>query len=428
MNTAEMKRVIQDQEIERIQLAERENIIEREISREELLKALAVPNILAILGIRRCGKSVLSWNILKGNKVGYINFDDESLYGIEVKDLNVVLKAFYELYGDPEFIILDEIQNVSGWELFANRLRITKKVIITGSNSNLLSGELSTQLTGRHTDFNLFPFSFKEFLMYNKFNLEEEGKFEYSTKFSAKLENLLEKYISSGGLPEAYKIPGMSKTVFSDIIQKDIVRRYRIKNVSVIESMAKYLISNFSNEMTFSKLKNVFSIGRMETIKKYVKYLQDAHLIIVLERFSFKLKQQLIAPKKVYCMDTGIINSIAFRFTEDPGKFIENLVAVELLRRKSYSRPDTEVYYYKDHQQREVDFVVKEGLAIKQLIQVCYNIDDLSTKERELKALDKASSELKCKNLLIITWDYESEEDFNGNNIKFIPLWKWLIY
>jgi len=428
MNTTEIKRIIQDQEIERIKLLEREKIIERDLNKENILNALSVPNILAIVGIRRCGKSVLSWNLLEGVNFGYMNFDDESLYGISAKDLNTVLKAFYELYGDINFIILDEIQNVVGWELFANRLRRTKKVIITGSNSNLLSGDLSTHLTGRHSDFELFPFSFKEFLNYNNFKLEYAKKYEYSTEVAAKLENSLEQYISLGGLPEAYSLPNMAKTIFSDIIQKDVIRRYRIRDISVIENLASYLISNFSTEITFNKLKNIFSIGKIETLKNYVKYLQDAYLIIILERFSFKLKQQIIAPKKVYCIDTGIVSSIAFRFTEDRGKFIENIVVVELLRRKSYFQSDIEVYYYKDHQQREVDFVVKVGHVVKLLIQVCCDIDDHSTKEREITSLIKASSELRCKNLLVITWDYEGEEEFEGKFIRFIPLWKWLLY
>ena len=428
MNTTEIKRIIQDQEIERIKLLEREKIIERDLNKENILNALSVPNILAIVGIRRCGKSVLSWNLLEGVNFGYMNFDDESLYGISAKDLNTVLKAFYELYGDINFIILDEIQNVVGWELFANRLRRTKKVIITGSNSNLLSGDLSTHLTGRHSDFELFPFSFKEFLNYNNFKLEYAKKYEYSTEVAAKIENSLEQYISLGGLPEAYSLPNMAKTIFSDIIQKDVIRRYRIRDISVIENLASYLISNFSTEITFNKLKNIFSIGKIETLKNYVKYLQDAYLIIILERFSFKLKQQIIAPKKVYCIDTGIVSSIAFRFTEDRGKFIENIVVVELLRRKSYFQSDIEVYYYKDHQQREVDFVVKVGHVVKLLIQVCCDIDDHSTKEREITSLIKASSELRCKNLLVITWDYEGEEEFEGKFIRFIPLWKWLLY
>ncbi len=426
MNINEIKRVIQDQELERIALLKRERIITREVSKGYFINALTVPNILAILGIRRCGKSVLSWGILKGETVAYINFDDETLYGITTHDLNNVLRAFYELYSEPSCIILDEIQNVPGWELFANRLRRTKKVIITGSNSNLLSGELATHLTGRHTDFTLFPFSFREFLNYNEFNLEEEKKFLYSTKVAAKIGDFLNKYTLQGGFPENYKL-NIAKTIFGDIIQKDVVRRHKIKNISVIENLAKYLVSNFSQEISFNKLKNVFGIGKIETIKNYVKYIQDAYLIIVLERFSFKLKQQVISPKKIYCIDTGIINSIAFKFTENIGKLMENLVAIELFRRKSYWHNDWEIFYWKDYQQREVDFIVKEGHEIKQLIQVTYASGKDEIEKRETEGLIKGSEELNCKNLLLITQDYEDEIKIENKTIMCLPLWKWLI-
>jgi len=429
MNIAEIKRIIQDQERERNNLFTTEKIIEREAGKERALNAFRYPNIFAVLGVRRCGKSVFSWLCLRDRKYGCINFDDETLYGIKAKGLNLVLKSFYELYGtDLEYIILDEIQNVAGWELFANRLRRTKKVIITGSNSNLLSGELATHLTGRYIDFTLFPFSYREFLIYNDVSLEELKSYEYSTDTSAIAEKMLEEYIANGGFPEAYKFGrDIIKPIFGDIVTKDVVRRHKIKNIVAIEALAKYLTSNFSNEISYNKLKNIFDIKKVNTIKNYVTYLRESHLIFILERFSFKLKQQVIAPKKVYCIDNGIINAISFKATEGVGKLIENLVAVELLRRKSYWHRNCEIYYWKDHRQREVDFVLKEGPLVKELVQVCYDIGDFNTKERELKSLIKASKELSCNNLLVITWDYEGKEEFKGKEIKFIPLWKWLL-
>ena len=429
MNIAEIKRIIQDQEGERNSLFTTERIIEREAGGERALNAFKYPNIFAVLGVRRCGKSVFSWLVLRDKRYGYINFDDETLYGIKAKDLNLVLKSFYELYGtDLEYIILDEIQNVVGWELFANRLRRTKKVVITGSNSNLLSGDLATHLTGRYIDFTLFPFSYGEFLIYKGVSPEELRIREYSTDTSAIAEKMLEDYITGGGLPESYKFGGdILKSIFGDIVSKDVVRRHKIKNVVAMEALAKYLVSNFSNEITYNKLKNIFDIRKVDTIKNYVGYLRESYLVFILERFSFKLRQQVIAPKKVYCIDTGLINALSFKVTEGFGKLMENLVAVELLRRKSYWHGTHEIYYYKDHRQREVDFVLKEGPQVKQLIQVCYDISDHKTKERELKSLVKASSELKCDNLRVITWDYAAIEEFKGKGVKFIPLWKWLL-
>lgn len=425
MNSVEIKRIIQEQEKEKEGIFKNEKIIERDVNTKLLKKFLKYPNVLAILGIRRCGKSILSWLLMRGKRYGYINFDDESLFGIEAKDLNTVLKAFYELYGNVDFFIFDEIQNVNGWELFINRLRRTKRVIITGSNSQLLSGELATHLTGRHIDFILFPFSFKEFCIYKGIDFEELGGSEYTTETSARMEKAVREYVESGGLPEAYKYgKSISKTIFGDIVTKDVIKRYRIKS-GVIESLARYLVTNFSSEISFNKLKNVFAIKKIQTIKNYVKYLENAYLIFVLERFSFKLKQQIIAPKKIYCADTGIINSISFKFLDNLGKVYENVVCIELFRRSSGN--NTEVYYWKNPQQEEVDFIVKKGLKIRQLIQVCYDIEDTNTKNRETKALLKASKELRCKDLVVITGEKEGTEKINSKTIKYIPLWKWLL-
>jgi len=429
MNLSEIKRVIQNQELERKELFKKEKIIDREYGKEKALNSLKFPNIFTVLGVRRCGKSIFSYLVLNDKKYGYVNFDDEALYGIKTKDLDSVLKSFYDLYGaDLEYIILDEIQNVEGWELFANRLRRTKKVILTGSNSRLLSGELATHLTGRHIDFILFPFSFTEFLKYNNISLQELKKYEYSTTLSVTAQKMLEDYIDKGGFPEVYKFgKDILKSIFGDIILKDIIRRHRIRDITVVESLAKYLVSNSSKEITYNKLKNIFDIKKISTIRNYINYLQETYLLFTLERFSFKLKQQIIAPKKIYCIDTGVTNIISFRSTLDTGRSMENLVAIELQRKKSYLYPNIEIYYWKDHYGREVDFVVKENLKVKELIQVCYDIEDFTTKERELKSLVKASKELKCKNLKVITWDYESKDKFKGKSIKFVPLWKWLL-
>jgi len=422
MNTSEIKKVIQEQEKERDTIL-KSKIIERDVP--NLINFLKYPNILAILGLRRCGKSVLAWLLMRNKKYGYINFDDESLYGISASDLNSVLKAFYEMYGEIEYFVFDEIQNVTGWELFANRLRRTKKIIVTGSNSQLLSSELATYLTGRHIDFKLFPFSFKEFCIYKGINLTEIKKSQFTTETSALMSKSLQEYIKLGGIPDAYKF-GMPilKSIVGDIITKDIIRRYNIKNVSAVETLAKYLISNSGNEISFNKLKNIFAIRKVQTIKNYVGFLENAYLIFVIERFSPKLKQQIIAPKKVYCIDTGIINAFSFSMSRNIGKIFENIVCMQLLRTKDHN---TDVYYWKNHQQNEVDFVIKAGLRVKHLIQVCYDITDHDTKKRELIALLKASQELKCNQLLVITEDKEGEEKIKGKKIKFIPLWKWLL-
>jgi predicted AAA+ superfamily ATPase len=432
----ELKKVIISQREEIEEKSKNEKIIPREVDFLKLKKYLSLPNILLILGVRRCGKSVLSWQILKDLKsLPYINFDDERLFDFTSKDFDLLLQAFYELYGDFDYVVLDEPHNIQGWELFVNRLRRTKKVIITGSNSNLLSGELATHLTGRYIDFTLFPFSFREFLRFYDFSPSLEDA--YSTKKEAQVKKLLDDYLSTGGFPERL-IFGREILVriYSDIIEKDILTRYKIKKKKTFRELTRYLISNFSSEISFNKLKNIFGIKDVHTLKNWISFLESAYLIFILERFSFKLKEQFIAPKKVYCIDTGLADVMGFKLMEDKGKLMENLVAVELLRRKSYWYNSWEIYYWKDHQQNEVDFVIKEGKDVIQLIQVCYDLEMHKTKEREIKSLLKASKELRCDNLTIINWDYHGEEEVQNQLergkkskkfIKFIPLWRWLI-
>lgn len=419
MDIEYIKRIIIDQKDEIDDIFAKKTIVEREIPKEELIKFLEHPNILAILGIRRCGKSILSHLLLRGHDYGFINFDDERMSGIDAKDLNIILQAFYELYSTKlEYFILDEIQNVPGWELFANRLRRTKKVIVTGSNAKLLSGELATHLTGRYSDVILYPFSFREFLNYK--NLKTDI---YSTKGIAELKVTLKEYIKIGGFPEAHLFGReMTSRIYSDIIYKDVIVRHGIRNHKTFSELSNYLVSNFSREITYTKLKNITDIKNVHTIKNYTGYLESSYLLIFIKKFSFKLKEQMMAPKKVYCIDTGMIFSIAFKFSEDTGRLMENIVAVELERRRSQSG-EPEIFYWKDYQQREVDFVLKEGENIIELIQVSYSSDKNDIDDREIKSLQKASLELKCKKLTLITWDFEGEI----GDIKCVPLWKWLV-
>ena len=410
----------QRQELEKIEREEK--IIPRENS-EKAESFLRYPNILIITGVRRCGKSIFSYLLEKNKRFAYINFDDERLSGLGTEDLDRVLQAFYELYGDIEFIVLDEVHNVKGWELFASRLRRTKKVIITGSNSKLLGGELSTYLTGRHLDIQLFPFSFRELLQLMDFKLEKN----YTTKEKSVLLNHLKNYLEDGGFPEVYKFgKSMSAKIYEDIITRDILLRHRIKKIDELKKLGRYVVSNSANEITYSKLSRILGIKHISTVSNWISYLEEAFLIVKVERFYFKLKQQFIAPKKIYTIDTGLIDSIGFKFSEDKGRIIENVVAIELQRRKNFQL-DMEIYYWKDPQQREVDFVLKEGNRIKQLIQVSFINSKEDINEREIKSLIKGGEELKCRNLIMITWDYEGEEKVKGKKIRYIPLWKWLL-
>ncbi len=411
----------QREELEKIE--SRENIVERE-RLEEARSYMKTPNILAVLGIRRCGKSIFSYLLVKGTKMGYINFDDERLAELRAEDLDAVLQSFYELYGDVDYIVLDEIQNIEKWELFANRLRRTKRVIITGSNSNLLFGDLSTHLTGRYIDIYLNTFSFREFL---KFKRQVVSLF-YTTLEKANLLNLLKEYLELGGFPEVHKFgKSMLSRIYNDIVTKDILLRHKTKKVEAMKKLARFLITNASTEFTYRKLANSIGIKNLSTISNWVSFLEEAFLIFKLERFTYQLKQQYIAPKKVYCTDCGIINIIGFKFLDNMGKIMENEVAIELQRRKSSLNP-CEIYYWKDHQQHEVDFIVKKGNNIEQLIQVTYANSKEEVKEREIKSLLLAGTELKCNNFTIITWDYDWEGEIEQEKFHFVPLLKWLLY
>jgi predicted AAA+ superfamily ATPase len=421
MKVEELKRVLADQREVLEEYLRRERIIER-IFPDRLLRALSHPNILAILGVRRCGKSTFSHLLLRGEKYGYVNFDDERLAGLNTDDLDRVLQALYELHGPLDFLLLDEVHNVPGWELFASRLRMTKRVVITGSNAKLLSGELATHLTGRYLDFVLFPFSFREFLAAKEIEVEP-----LSTAKTAEIKSALEEYLRVGGFPEVLKFGRMVLgRIYEDIIYKDVLRRFRPRERADFGEVARYVLSNFSKEITFSKLKNLFGLGSVRTVKGYVDHLALAYLIFTVERFSPRLKERMIAPRKVYCVDTGILNTVT-RFSEDRGRLMENLIYIEMLRRGALSEEPYQVFYWKDHQQREVDFVIVKGWEVEALIQATYACGRDEVEERELKALLKASEELHCKNLTLLTWDYYDELDMDGVKISCLPLWKWLL-
>jgi len=413
-----IKSAIVDKEEELRNKVKTERIVERELKIEKISEDVAS----IITGVRRCGKSILAFLLTQQKNAAYVNFEDERLQ-LKQEELNTILEAIVSLKGEVEFIVFDEIQYVNGWERFVSRILPTKKVIIAGSNARLMSKEFSTFLTGRHINFELFPFSFREYLFLNNFSPNT-----YLTKDIAKTKNLLVEYLKMGGFPLTYKVGRyfLSEN-YRDIVERDVVQRYNIRVRNALKDLAKYYISNCAQEVSFNKLKNILNLKSVHTVKNYSLYLSAAYLVFLLEKYSPKLKESIIAPKKVYCIDNGIVNTIGFKIAENLGNFMENLVAIELLRRRSYWFKEWEVYYWKDSQQNEVDFLIKEGLGVKQLIQVTYASGKDEVESREIKSLIKASDQLNCRDLQIITWDYEDELKLENRVIKFLPLWKWLI-
>nr|WP_155864419.1 ATP-binding protein [Acidianus infernus] len=382
---------------------ENERIIERDVP--NLKKYLSHPNVLAILGVRRSGKSTLAEMLLRGENFGYINFDDDRLAGIKVEDLHKVEKAIYELFGEVEYFLFDEIQNVEGWELFVNRLREEgKRIIITGSNSKLLSGELATALTGRHINFTLFPFSFSEYLRFKGVKIERI-KDTFTTPSEGVIKRELENYMRVGGFPEVLKISeDFIFSIFSDIVYKDVVQRLRIKRIELFKAFAVNVIKYYSNEISLSKLSKTLKLSN-NTVEEWFNGLVNAYVIITSERFTNKPREGITSPKKVYVVDPGFISSIALDSSK--GRIMENLVALKL------SRMGENLFYFKGDNY-EIDFFTRD-----KAIQVTYASGKDEIPKREIEGLNK----VKARDKIVITWDYEDKI----REINFIPIWKFLL-
>ena len=391
-----------------------------------------IQRAISIIGPRRCGKTYEMFYLCKQiakkygkNQLLYINFERADLGILDYSDLINLLDTFYELYPQNKnkrlWLFLDEIQNVSKWEKFVRTvLDEGIKVFISGSSSKLLTKEIATSMAGRNLSYTLFPFSFREFLGIKKFEIK---KF-YSSSEKALLINLLQEYMIYGAYPETiiYKEERekILKDIFDTAIYKDVIERGKIRNISALKILINALLTakEFSVNKFYNYLKSKgMKIGK-NVLYNYIELLNDAFFVFLLKKFSPSYKKAEQSLPKIYFIDNGLltINGI-----NDKGRLMENLVFVELLRR------NLDIAYYQNIRKQEVDFVVKKGKKVKQLIQVCYDIEDFMTKEREVKALVEASKELKCNNLFVITQDYEAEEKFKENKIKFIPLLKWLL-
>lgn len=377
--------------------------------------------IKVITGPRRAGKSFYAVHLLQqAGSYGYVNFDDERLTA--VGDYDEIVSAVNAIYGNPRYLLLDEIQNLPRWEMFANRLqRQGFRLLITGSNANLLSSELATHLTGRHAVAVLFPFSFGEYLATSGDQRTEVEK-----------KDALDAYAEQGGYPEPLlkKIDRRDylRTLLQSTLYKDIVKRYKIRSVQGIEDLALYLMSNIAREYSFNTLSGVTKCRSVHTVEKYIRYLQEAYLVFSLPRFSFKLKDQAGYNKKIYCTDNGLAVSAGFRFSVDRGALYENLVSVALKKQEIAGR--ISLFYWKSPQNEEVDFVIKEGLHISRLIQVCSDISNPKALKREMRALLKASQELHCDELLLLNDRVDRTEKFKWQDaerpIRLMPLWQWL--
>lgn len=410
------KTIIKQTILEQKELFEREEDIVKRAVPEYLLQT---PKIVVITGIRRCGKSTLLKEI-SGNfkNHAYANFEDERFLQFTAKDFNTLLETFLELDPKTNTLYFDEIQNISGWEKFVRRLFTEGyKIFVTGSSSNLLSSEIATSITGRNLKYELFPFSFKEYLLYRKFEMKDI----YTTKEKAALSGNFEDYVKYGGFPEIVKSRNEKELmeIYQDILIKDLLVRLQIRDSKDFRDLSMYLLSNISRKISYNSLKNLLGLSNTSKVKNYVEFLEEAYLFFTLKKYDPSLKKQILSPRKVYAIDTGLVNAVSFMFSENTGPLLENIVFLELKRRLQ------EIYYHED--KKECDFLVKEKEKIIQAIQVTASIADLKTEKREIEGLKEAMEKYNLKEGYIITKDTEKTINLKGRIIHIKPIITWLL-
>ncbi|MBR4561318.1 MAG: ATP-binding protein [Bacteroidales bacterium] len=395
--------------------------------KEESLFEFDTTMAQVVIGVRRSGKSTLCHKVLleRGVRYAYVNLDDDRLAKMTVEDLNTMLSCIYQLYGtDIPYLVLDEIQDVDGWYLFVNRLlRTNLHIFVTGSNAKLLSGELATHLTGRYNEIHLYPFSFSEYCQYHKIDTRS-----ITTKADADRKRAFMDYIHDGGFPEMQGLRNKRayvQSLIEAILRKDIQKRFKIRNVETLRKLAHHLINNACQEINYDDLSDMLGIAD-KTTKKYVDYLNQAFLIQLLTRHSFK-SQVRIRNQKAYIVDTGLQgnrdNALA---PENIGWRLENVVYTELLRRCAHDVLD--IYYYKPSSRaKEIDFVVCDQSKAVELIQVAYEIDSERAYNREISSLVKASDTLSCNNLTLIAFSSTRNVETEGKTIHIVSALEWLL-
>ncbi|MDI6794028.1 MAG: ATP-binding protein [bacterium] len=413
--------------------------IRREGYLTRIKRYLDTDEIVTLTGVRRSGKSTILLQIIaqliKNNiprtNTLYVNFEDPRFYNFLNIDL---LDEIWQVYCDylrPEgkvYLVLDEIQKITGWETWARSKYDRKenvKIFVTGSNAELLSSEFANILTGRHLQLSITPLSFAEFLKFKDMEIEPDRLWLVKNKNA--LKDFALEYLQLGGFPKIVLTKDellrkeLLSQYFTDIITRDIVNRHKVKDVGKLENLALFYSTNFTRTYSFNKIKKVidFSVS-LDSIHRFSHYLKDAFLIDFVPRFSYSLKDQMQTGRKVYFVDNGMHNAIAFKFSQDKGKLLENAVFHHLKRQKK------EVYYF--HEKQEVDFICKQGLEIVELINVCYNLGDKETLLRETSGLLEAMRYFKLKESKIIIAEGEGKKiTAEGFDIQIIPFYQWAL-
>ncbi len=414
-----MNTIIQNQRKERDELLARHYLMRK--SNTDVKTLFDNPMIKLITGPRRVGKSTYALLMLQGKSFAYLNFDDNLL--LSAWDEELVMRTLDEVYPNYEFLLLDEVQNLKDWDVWVSKLyRRGKNLVITGSNAKMLSGEMATVLTGRYLQVEMLPFSLTETIEWKGANINS-----ISNAKQAEAVAIADDYLRNGGYPETIDMRSITRnylsTLFDSIIWKDVAKRHNIRNITDLNNIALYLLSSFCNPLSANDIAKELSMTSVTTTRKFMDYLHEPYLFYYLPRFNNKLKLMKKAASKVYVIDNGFVAAKAFNLSENLGRLLENEVFVELLR-QGY-QVETSLFYYRSRNDREVDFVTRQGTHINQLIQVCYDMTSPKTEKREVSSLIECAGELKCNNLLIITNNEEREIHTDGYNIKVIPFIKY---
>lgn len=385
--------------------------------KEEKEIDLDSPLAQIVIGVRRSGKSTLCQKVLMESNVhfAYINCDDVDIVNLKSDQLTALQEALLAVYGPYTHLFIDEIQNIDHWPLFVNKLLRQKiHLIITGSNANLLSNELSTHITGRYNEIHLYPFSFEDYCRIKNVNIVEKSTTAIGLRRYA-----LNEYLANGGMPETLFLNRADKYIHSlldAIINKDICRRYKIKYKQTLQQIATGLLDNFGQEVNYSDVQNKYHLSTIHTAKNYVTYIDKAYLVRLIPRFSFKsIERQTF--RKVYAIDNAFLsNHDDVLQTENKGWRLENIIAIELFRRMEYSTQ--QLFYLRENRNYEVDFAVADSGKITELIQVVYDFSQPSHRlyNREINGLVKGATATRCNNLTLIMMDGE-ERDIVVNDL-----------
>lgn len=385
---------------------------------ERFRRQLSSNLVAVITGPRRAGKSVFAVTALAGEEFGYVNLEDDQLTGVAAED---VLQAAVSVYGPVKTYLFDEIHHLSGWERFITRLhRRGCRLVVTGSNAHLLGRELATALTGRYALHQVMPFSFREYCAARGVTISD-------TQPGANMHALRE-YLDAGGYPEP-TVSGIDArayvgTLFDAVLYRDIVARHRVRFPAQLSDVALFFAAMPGGEYTFNAISRLTGGISVPTVQKYAGYLQEAFLFLSLPSFSYAARTRLKAARKAYPVDTAFLSARGGRISHDWGRLLETAVFLDLVR-KGY-QPGQSLFFYKTRRNREVDFVLKSGLAVERLMQVCWNAADAPTVERECRALAEAAEELRHPACELITMDRDEPLEYRGVTITCTPAWKWL--